>query len=360
MGIFTLVTAGEPDAQLGAADEVAARPEETVKDLVTAALKRGRVRFSWLDPWTVDLVMRGRSLQADVTELVRSWWLATETRRDTVVEHWVEATLAYPAWEIRRTELAQRFETAKDRLLIRLQPSGVADDEHALVRSYAAGIDAAVFLDVDRPSNGLSRLSSGLHWTDLGRWSAEHIDDVEVLAQARANTRKVIEPWHVGVQELAGGSRISLVVAESSHGASPALFVEDLLPAPAPNGVLVSVPQHDTTMIHLITDRQQTAEAVPWMVARTAQMFGQLPHPVSRDVYWWRDDSLSLLDVDRTNPEWQIMPDEEFRTMFAKLPASDAEPAPAEATTGGRPPTGPAQDGEGGDDQGEYDDELLT
>ena len=359
MGIFTLVTAGEPDAQLGAPDEVDGRPEEAVKTQVTAALKRGRVRFNWLDPWTVDLVLRGRPVQADVTELVRSWWLAPATRRDAVVEHWVEATLAYPAWETRRTQLAQRFETARDRLLIRLQPSGAADDEYALIRSYAAGIDAAVFLDVDRPANGLSRTPSGLRWTDLGRWSAEHIDDVEVLAQARANTRKVIEPWHVGVQELAGGSRVSLVVAESSRGASPALFVEDLLPAPAPNGVLISVPQHDTTMIHLITDRQQTAEAVPWMVARTAQMFGQLPHPVSPDVYWWRDDSLSLLEVDRTNPEWQIMPDEEFRSMFAELPVSDAEPAPAGATTGGRA-AGPARDDEGGDDEGEYDDELLT
>ena len=349
MGIFALVAAGEPDAQLGAADEVAVRPEETVKTLVSAALKRGRVRFNWLDPWTVDLVLRGRSLQVDVTEVVRSWWLAPETRRDTVVQRWVEATLGYPAWESRRTELAQRFETAKDRLLIRLQPSGIAEEDHALIRTYAAGIDAAVFLDVDRPSNGLSRPASGLRWTDLGRWTAEHVDDVEVLAQARANTRKVIEPWHVGVQELAGGSRVSLVVAESSHGASPALFVEDLLPAPAPNGVLVSVPQHDTTMIHLITDRQQTAEAVPWMVARTAQMFGQLPHPVSQDLFWWRDDSLSLLDVDRTSPEWQIMPDEEFRSMFAGLPPSDSEPAPAR----------PGQDGEGGD-EGEYDDELLT
>ncbi|HKA69226.1 MAG TPA: hypothetical protein VKG85_08940 [Actinomycetes bacterium] len=349
MGIFTLVTAGEPEAQPGASDEVAVRPEETVKALVTAALKQSRVRFKWLDPWTVDLVLRGRPLQADVTELVRSWSLAPETRRETVVERWVEATLAYPAWETRRGELAQRFDTAKDRLLIRLQPSGLADEEQALVRSYAAGIDAAVFLDVDRPATGLSRAPSSLQWTDLGRWSAEQIDDVEVLAQARANTRKVIEPWHVGVQELAGGSRVSLVVAESSHGASPALFVEDLLPAPAPNGVLVSVPQHDTTMIHLITDRQQTAEAVPWMVARTAQMFGQLPHPVSPDVYWWRDDSLSLLDVDRSSSEWQIMPDEEFRSMFAQLPPSDAEPAPAR----------PADDGHGGD-EGEYDDELLT
>ena len=349
MGIFTLVTAGEPDAQLSAADEIAVRPEETVKTLVSAALKRGRVRFNWLDPWTVDLVLRGRSVQADVTELVRSWWLAPESRRAMVIKRWVEATLAYPAWESRRTELAERFETAKDRLLIRLQPSGVAEEDQALVRTYSAGIDAAVFLDVDRPSNGLSRPASGLSWTDLGRWSAEHVDDVEVLAQARANTRKVIEPWHVGVQELAGGSRVSLVVAESSHGASPALFVEDLLPAPAPNGVLVSVPQHDTTMIHLITDRQQTAEAVPWMVARTAQMFGELPHPVSPDVYWWRDDSLSVLAVDRTSQEWQIMPDEEFRSMFAGLPASDAEPAPAR----------PAQDGDGLD-EGEYDDELLT
>src|SRR5262245_66562644 len=101
-------------------------------------------------------------------------------------------------------------------------------------------------------------------------------------------------------------------------------------------------------MIHLITDRQQTAEAVPWMVARTAQMFGQLPHPVSPDVYWWRDDSLSLLDVDRSSSEWQIMPDEEFRSMFAQLPPSDAEPAPAR----------PADDGHGGD-EGEYDDGLV-
>src|SRR5262245_2311958 len=359
MGIFTLVTASEVEAQRGAPDEVAVRPEEAVKAQVGAALKRGRVRFTWLDPWTVDLVLRGRSLRADVTELVRSWWLAPEARRDTVIERWVEATLAYPAWETRRNEVAQRFETAKDRLLIRLQPSGTADEEQALVRSYAAGIDAAVFLDVDRPANGLSRSSSGLRWTDLGRWSAEQVDDVEVLAQARADTRKVIEPWQGGVKELAGGSRVSLVVAEASRGASPALFVEDLLPAPAPNGVLVSVPQHDTTMIHLITDRQQTAEAVPWMVARTAQMFGQLPHPVSPDVYWWRDDSLSLLEVDRTGSEWQIMPDEEFRTMFAELPRSDAEPGTA-APADGQAPTGPARDPETGDDEGDYDDELLT
>jgi hypothetical protein len=78
-------------------------------------------------------------------------------------------------------------------------------------------------------------------------------------------------------------------------------------------------------------------------------------------VYWWRDDSLSLLDVDRTSPEWQIMPDEEFRSMFAELPASDAEPATtgARATTR-RAPSGSTQDGDGADDEGEYDDEVLT
>lgn len=355
MGIFTLVTAEEPAVRPGSSDEIAVRPEETVKSLVTAALLRGGVRFTWLDPWTVDLILNGRLLQADLTEVVRSWWLAPEARRDTVVERWVEATLAYPAWEARRDELAQRFELAKDRLLIRLQPAGVADEDQALVRGYAPGIDASVFLDVDRPSNGLTRTSSALRWTELGRWSAEHVDDVEVLAQARANTRRVIEPWHVGVQELAGGSRVSLVVAESSRGASPALFVEDLLPAPAPNGVLVGVPQHDTTMIHLITDQRQTAEAVPWMVARTAQMFAQLPNPVSPEVYWWHDDALSLLDVDRSGREWQIMPDEEFRAMFGELPPSDSAPSPSGPATGGMAATGPAED-----DEIDYDDELLT
>jgi len=340
MGIFTLVTAEEPEAPPGTADEVAVRPEETVKSLVTAALKRGGVRFTWLDPWTVDLILNGHMLQADLTEVVRSWGLAPEVRRDAVVERWVEATLTYPAWEARRDELTQTFETAKDRILIRLQPAGAADEDQALVRSYAAGIDAAVFVDVDRPSNGLARTASALRWSDLGRWSDEHVDDVEVLAQARANTRRVIEPWHVGVQELTGGSRVSLVVAESSHGASPALFVEDLLPAPAPRGVLMAVPQHDTTMIHLITDQQQAAEALPWMVARTAQMFAQLPNPVSPELYWWHDDTVSRLAVDRSGRDWQIAPDEEFRAMFAELPATDLDLA--------------EDDGSG------YDDELLT
>jgi len=151
MGIFTLVTAEEPDARLGSSDGVAVRPEQTVKSLVTAALRRDGVRFTWLDPWTVDLLLNGRLLQADLTEVVRSWWLAPEARRDVVVERWIEATLGYPAWEARRDELTQSFEAAKERLLIRLQPAGHADEEQALVRSYAAGIDAAVFVDVDRP-----------------------------------------------------------------------------------------------------------------------------------------------------------------------------------------------------------------
>jgi hypothetical protein len=89
--------------------------------------------------------------------------------------------------------------------------------------------------------------------------------------------------------------------------------------------VLLAVPQHDTAMIHLIADRQRTGEAVPWMVARAAQMFAALPHPVSPELYWWRDGEIALIPVERTGADWQITPGEDFRAMYADLPATADE-----------------------------------
>jgi hypothetical protein len=115
------------------------------------------------------------------------------------------------------------------------------------------------------------------------------------------------------------------VVSEDSRGASPALFLPDLLPGFAPKGVLLAVPQHDTAMIHLIADRQRTSEAVPWMVTRAAQMFAVLPHPVSPELYWWHDGEITLIPVERTGADWLITPDEGFRAMYSDLPATADE-----------------------------------
>ena len=315
MGIFALVPGGVtlPDA---------ARPEEMLKSLLTAAFQRGGVKFTWLDPWRLDLVMNGRLVSANLNEVVRSWRLAPEARRGEVVERWVSATLGYPDWEARRLEIAETYAGAESRLLLRLQPAGIAQADHGIVRQYAPGIDVALFLDVDRPGNGLANAASPVTTGELARWQTAELD---VLAAARANTRRVIEPWHVGIQELDRGARISLVVAEDSRGASPALFLPDLLPGFAPQGVLLAVPQHDTAMIHLIADRQRTSEAVPWMVARAAQMFAALPHPVSPELYWWRDGEIALIPVERTGADWQITPAEDFRAMYADLPATADE-----------------------------------
>ena len=310
MAIFTLV----PKA---ASVPAFVSPEEKIKRLLTAALIRGGVRFTWLDSRTVDLIMNGRLVSANVGEVVRSWHLAPTQRRPEVIERWVEATLNYPQWEERRRELGQSFEQAGSRLLLRLQPAGLAQPDHALVRSYAPGIDMSVFVDVDRPANGLGRARSALSVAELANWGAA---DADVLATAHANTRRVIEPWHVGVQILHREARVSLVVCEDSRGASPALFLPELLPSPAPHGVLLAVPQHDTVMIHLVTDRERTGEAVPWMVGRAGRMFAAMPHPVSPELYWWHDGEITLIEVDRRTENWAIRPDPHFDAMFADLP----------------------------------------
>jgi hypothetical protein len=312
MGIFALVRSG-------VATPENARPEETIKELLTTAFQRDGVKFTWLDPWHLDLVMNGRFVSASLNDIVRTWRLAPEARRGEVVDRWVNATLAYPDWQARRAEIAETYPQAKGRLLLRLQPAGMARPEHGIVREYAPGIDVALFLDVDRPANGLASAASPVTKSELARWATPELD---VLAAARANTRRVIEPWHVGIQELDQTSRVSLVVSEDSRGASPALFLPDLLPAPAPHGVLLAVPQHDTAMIHLIADQQRTGVAVPWMVARAAQMFAVLPHPVSPELYWWQDGDVTLIPVERGGNDWEITPPEEFRTMYAALPAT--------------------------------------
>jgi hypothetical protein len=316
MGIFPLVRSGlaTPDTT---------RPEEeTIKTLLTAALQRDGVKFTWLDPWHLDLIMNGRLVSANLSEVVRSWRLAPEARRGEVVQRWVDATLAYPSWETRRAEIAESYAVARSHLLLRLQPAGVAKADHGIVRAYAPGIDVALFLDVDRPGNGLASAASPVTKAELARWQTAEFD---VLAAARANTRRIIEPWHVGIQELDRGARVSLVVSEDSRGASPALFLPDLLPGPAPSGVLLAVPQYDSTMIHLIGDQQRTSEAVPWMVARAAQMFAVLPHPVSPELYWWRDGDVTLIRVDRSGRDWHISPDESFQEMYAGLPTTADE-----------------------------------
>ena len=315
MGIFALVRSG-----VATPDD--ARPEESVKTLLTAAFQRGGVKFTWLDAWHLDLVLNGRLVSASLDDVVRSWRLTPEARRGEVVERWVDATLAYPDWEARRAELAETYAAAEGRLLLRLQPAGHAKPEHGIVREYAPGIDVALFLDVDRPANGVASPESPVTKAELARWATAELD---VLAAARANTRRVIEPWHVGIQELEHASRVSLVVSEDSRGASPALFLPDLLPAPAPHGVVLAVPQHDTAMIHLIGDQQRTGVAVPWMVARAAQMFAVLPHPVSPELYWWRDGDVSLIPVERGGADWQVTPPEEFRSMYAGLPTTADE-----------------------------------
>lgn len=314
MGIFTLAP---PDTAL---DVV--HPEDVIKSYLTAALGQGGVRFTWLDPWNLDLIMNGRLVAANVRDVVRSWRLAAQDRQHDVIDRWVRATLGLPFWEERRRQLAETFLGAEQRLLLRLQPAGIGPETAALVRAYAPGIDMAVFIDVDRPGNSLGYAASGLTTDELARWA---VAETEVLAAAHANTRRVIEPWHVGIQVLAGGARVSLIISEDSRGGSPALFLPELLPAAAPNGVLLAVPQHDTAMLHLITDQRHSDDALPWMVSRAAHMFAVMPQPVSPEVYWWHDGEVSLIEVDRSSPTWEIQPSADFMAMHGMLPAHSDE-----------------------------------
>src|SRR5215475_13762448 len=163
MGIFTLVrTEGLALDEHG--------PEETFTNALSAALDGGGLKFTWLDAWTLDLALYGSVVQTNVREVLRSWRLAPSPRRGEIVQRWVEATTQYPDWQALRAKVAQWYESAADHLLMRLQPAGHHPDRRPLVRPFAPGIDAAIFLDVDRPANGLAYTESCLTRQEIKGW----------------------------------------------------------------------------------------------------------------------------------------------------------------------------------------------
>src|SRR5919197_1570158 len=139
-------------------------------------------------------------------------------------------------------------------------------------------------------------------------------DEDELFALALEQTRAE-EPPDPDRYDLPNpdGSTVAvwLVSGESFFTATHALWAEELAGPPSSHGVLVTVPNRHTLLVHPIRDLGVMA-AVNHMLELTRRMHAEGPGSISDGVFWLRDGALMRLPHRVEDARLVVAPPEEF------------------------------------------------
>jgi hypothetical protein len=94
-------------------------------------------------------------------------------------------------------------------------------------------------------------------------------------------------------------------------------FVDIFLDAPAPYGCLLGIPFAGGFVFHRIVDAHWR-EAATDVMEHVDRLF-ESEEPISRELYWWRDGTLSIVPHQRVGEAILVAPTEELLAALAPL-----------------------------------------
>jgi hypothetical protein len=107
-------------------------------------------------------------------------------------------------------------------------------------------------------------------------WCTVGLDNLR--RQTPAGSLRVVEPE----------SGLLACCVGDAHDASRSLFVDELLPEPAPHGVLLSVPRRDALLALPVNRKATLQRSLALLKLFTQSQHDEASHPISPEVFWVR------------------------------------------------------------------------
>lgn len=239
-------------------------------------------------------------------------------------------------WRVHLADRFERWQSALDGVAIRLRDARRAEDAahptlaeiealgtsleaalpHLRVALVTAQVDDPVATEVIGPG-----LTLVLHYELPGK---------EPVAVPRAHTQAWGKtPWREAAARTRAVAELRIHHIESEHHevsvvfgsdtftAGMAPFVDIFLDAPAPYGVLLGIPFAGGFVFHRIVDAHWR-DAATDVMEHVDKLF-ESQEPISRELYWWRDGTLTIVPHQRVGEAILVMPSDELLAALAPL-----------------------------------------
>lgn len=219
----------------------------------------------------------------------------------------------------------------REPLRARILPADSADAAltGALQRVVADGLLEAVITEA--PLNGYGTAQNGDATGGelvpvgeaLGWGVAEHVVFDAARANVRRETRMEAERFTID------GTELVALFSPSHYAATHVLWLaEHLAGMPGyveANGALVVVPHRHLIAVHPIESAAVVA-AAGTLLRFAARQFETCPGPISDQLYWWQDGTLSRLPSDSVGETLQLFPSDRFAALLDRLRVGGGHP----------------------------------
>jgi hypothetical protein len=176
------------------------------------------------------------------------------------------------------------------------------------------------------PNTGLAVMlvvqdGPGLHFVRTDMVEASGRSGDEWYARGLENLRRATPSGALGVLEAQSGL-LGCCVGDA-HDGSRALFLESLLPEPAPHGVLASVPRRDALLVLPLSRKALAQRSLALLKVFTQNQHAEASHPISADIFWVRDGVWRPFGIEIGPDGLKVQPPAEMKDVLDALLAGE-------------------------------------
>jgi hypothetical protein len=257
---------------------------------------------------TIDVVVGGKKSSMGFGTLSRRCKALPPDKWQREISEFLEFALISD--EATLATLAKDFTAAAAKLRVQLVPDGFArpDWSEGLNHiTFGAGIKAALVYDLP---------------TTVTTVPADHVRGWnrpwdELLAIAGDNVRAEVGVPAAEPVDL-GSAIVQQLVEDSYFVCSYAMWLDTLPGASSERGTIVSIPSRHTVLYHAIRDASAWG-VLSGLPALSLDLFGQLPGPISPNLFWIQKGRVVHVPVSNSGGQLQVMPTKELCDALAGL-----------------------------------------
>ncbi len=187
--------------------------------------------------------------------------------------------------------LLSTYQTAMPLLRVRVYPSDQPQNAHegSVVDHTFPGVVGVVV--VSYPSGAVD-----LEASYLSRW---HVDGPRVFSDALKNTL-VENKETFGEYDFRAGLKVSLLSSETDPFVTTGIYdlADRGMPA-GPFGALVGAPNRVTLVAMALPAKELVRSTIVELMGLMSYLYDQGPESISKDVYWYYDGGLSVIQKDK-------------------------------------------------------------
>jgi len=205
----------------------------------------------------------------------------------------------------RERDKNEPFAALKHQLKVRLYADDFPDSVRLIHRFVAPGVTAVLTRDLPDAVVTVSPETA----------EAWGLSELELMSLGMTNA--LAEPFEQGQFEV-GGASVQILAGDSFFVATQALNLGARVPTGHPHGALVAIPNRHTVLFHVI-EGPEMCHAVRGLLICAREQFREGPGSISRDLFWWRDDSFTLLPSSEKEGTLEFSPPAEFSGCVERL-----------------------------------------